>query len=155
MPPSNLQEVLDGTDNIVEHLRNSQIGAYIYPVVPYEFTNWRKEQRAWRQTAVLFDQSHHMVNLFLKGPDAIKLISDTGINSVADFPVNRAKQYVPTTPAGNVIGDGILFHEEEDEYVFVGRAPVANWLAFQAETGGYKNLEFLKDDRSPSRPYGK
>ena len=92
---SNLQEVLDESGNIVELLRNSQIGAYIYPVVPYEFTNWRREQRAWRETAVLFDQSHHMVNFFFKGPDALKLVSDTGINSVANFPVNMAKQFVP------------------------------------------------------------
>jgi len=134
---SNLQELLDQSGNIVELLRNSQIGAYIYPVVPDEFSNWRREQRAWRETAVLFDQSHHMVNLFITGPDAIKLISDTAINSVANFPVNMAKQYVPTTPAGHVIGDGILFHLDDEEFVFVGRAPAANWLQFQGETGGY------------------
>src|SRR6185312_4771154 len=81
-------------------------------------------------------------------------ISDTGINSVANFPVNMAKQFVPCTPAGHVIGDGILFHLDEEEYVWVGRAPVANWLAYQAETGDY-DVEIEKDDRSPSRPYGK
>jgi len=154
MTPSNLQEVLDESGNIVELLRNSQIGAYIYPVVPYEFSNWRREQRAWRESAVLFDQSHHMVNFFFKGPDALKMVSDTAINSVANFPVNMAKQYVPTTPAGHVIGDGILFHLDEEEFVWVGRAPVANWLKYQAETGGYK-LDFELDDRSPGRPYGK
>ena len=154
MTPSNLQELLDESGNTVELLRNSQIGAYIYPVVPYEFTNWRREQRAWRETAVLFDQSHHMVNLFMRGPGAIKLISDTGINSVANFPVNMAKQFVPCTPAGHVIGDGILFHLDDEEFVWVGRAPVANWLQYQAETGGY-DVEIEKDDRSPSRPYGK
>ena len=122
-------------DEPVELLRNSQIGAYVYPVVAAEFTNWRREQRAWRETAVLYDQTHHMVNLFFQGPDALKLISDTAINSVESFPVDMAKQYVPTTPAGNVIGDGILFHLAEDEFVFVGRAPAANWLEFQAETG--------------------
>jgi vanillate/3-O-methylgallate O-demethylase len=154
MTPSNLQEVLDESGNIVELLRNSQIGAYIYPVVPYEFSNWRREQHAWRDSAVLFDQSHHMVNFFFKGPDALKMVSDTAINSVANFPVNMAKQYVPTTPAGHVIGDGILFHLDEEEFVWVGRAPVANWLKYQAETGGYK-LDFELDDRSPGRPYGK
>ena len=75
-----------------------------------------------------------MVNLFVKGPDAVKLISDTAINSVESFPVDMAKQYVPTTPAGNVIGDGILFHLDEDELVFVGRAPAANWLEFHGST---------------------
>jgi vanillate/3-O-methylgallate O-demethylase len=154
MTQRNLQEVLDASGDPVELLRNSQIGAYVYPVVPYEFSNWRREQRAWRETAVLFDQSHHMVNLFLRGPGAIKLISDTGINSVENFPVDMAKQFVPCTPSGHVIGDGILFHLDDEEFVWVGRAPAANWLQFKAETGGY-DIEVEKDDRSPSRPYGK
>lgn len=154
MSPKNLQEVLDAAGNTAELLRNSQIGAYVYPVVAPEFSNWRSEQRAWRETAVLYDQTHHMDNLFIKGPDALKLISDTAINSVAVFPVNRAKQYVPTTPAGHVIGDGILFHEQQDEYVYVGRAPAANWLLFHAETGGY-DVQIEVDRRSPSRPMGK
>jgi len=154
MTQRTLQDLLDASGNPVEMLRNSQVGAYVYPVVPYEFTNWRREQKAWRETAVLFDQSHHMFNLFIKGPDALKLISDTGINSVANFPVNMAKQFVPVTPAGHVIGDGILFHLAEEEFVWVGRAPVASWLTYQAEKGGY-NVEIENDPRSSSRPYGK
>ncbi|GAA3832978.1 vanillate/3-O-methylgallate O-demethylase [Amycolatopsis tucumanensis] len=153
MTAKNLQEVLDQAGNPVELLRASQLGAYIYPVVPSEFTNFRREVTAWRETAVLFDQSHHMVNLFVSGPDALKLISDTGINSVAKFPVNTAKQFVPVSPEGGVIGDGILFHLAEEEFVFVGRAPVANWLTYQA-TRGY-NVDLRLDQRSPSRPYGK
>ena len=149
----NLQDVLDEAGSTVELLRNSQLGTYIYPVVPAEFTNWRREQKSWRETAVLFDQSHHMVNFFMSGPDALKLLSDTGINSFANFPLNTAKQFVPTASNGGVIGDGILFHEGEDEYVYVGRAPGANWLQFHAETGGY-DVEIRYDDRSPSRPYG-
>src|SRR3954452_14374831 len=108
MTASNLQELLDQSGNTVELLRNSQLGTYIYPVVPAEFTNWRREQRAWRNTAVLFDQSHHMDNLFIKGPGAIKLLSDTMINSPENFPVNFAKQLVPVASNGGVIGDGIL-----------------------------------------------
>ncbi len=154
MAASNLEQVLQQAGNTVQMLRDSKIGAYVYPVVPTEFHNWRDEQKAWRETAVLFDQSHHMVDLFISGPDALKLLSDTAINSMAKFPVNMAKQYVPCSYDGHVIGDGILFRLAEDEYVFVGRAPSANWLMFHAETGGY-NVEILKDDRSPSRPMGK
>jgi vanillate/3-O-methylgallate O-demethylase len=149
-----LQNLLDETGSVVEMLRDSQLGTYIYPVVPAEFTNWRREQKAWRHTAVLYDQTHHMVNFFLSGPDALKLLSDTGINSFANFPVDTAKQFVPTASNGGVIGDGILFREGENEYVYVGRAPGANWLQFHAETGGY-DVEYRYDDRSPSRPYGK
>ncbi|BDZ46217.1 hypothetical protein GCM10025866_21260 [Naasia aerilata] len=112
--PSNLQELLDQTGNPVDLLRNSKIGAYIYPVVPAEFTNWQREQRAWRETAVLFDQSHHMDNLIIRGKDALKLLQDTAINSVANFPVGMAKQLVPVASNGGVVGDGILFHEIEE-----------------------------------------
>lgn len=154
MAPRTLQDVLDASNGTVELLRNSQIGAYVYPVVAPEFHNWRNEQKAWRETAVLYDQSHHMDNLFIRGKDALRLISDTAINSTKTFPVNKAKQYVPTTPAGHVIGDGILFHQEEDEYVYVGRAPAANWLLYHGETGGY-DVDIEVDRRSPSRPMGK
>ena len=153
MTAKNLQDVLDEAKNTVELLRNSQLGAYIYPVVPAEFTNWRREVIAWQKTAVLFDQSHHMVNLFVSGPDALRLITETGINSTANFPVDMAKQFVPVSPEGGVIGDGILFHLAEEEFVFVGRAPVANYLSFRA-TQGY-NVDVRLDQRSPSRPYGK
>lgn len=153
MAHKNLQEVLDAAGNTVDLLRNSQIGTYIYPVVPAEFSNWQREVRAWRETAVLFDQSHHMDNLFIRGKDALKLISESGINSVANFPVNTAKQFVPVASNGGVVGDGILFHEAEDEYVYVGRAPGANWLMYHGTTGGY-DVEIEADRRSPSRPYG-
>ena len=60
MSHTNLESVLKSAGNPVKLLRNSQLGAYVYPVVPSEFQNWRDEQRAWRESAVLFDQSHHM-----------------------------------------------------------------------------------------------
>lgn len=151
---TNLEQLLQAGGNPVEMLRNSQLGAYVYPVVAAEFHNWRSEQWAWQHSAVLFDQSHHMVDLFIRGKDALRLISDTAINSTKNFRVNQAKQYVPTTPYGHVIGDGILFYLAEEEFVYVGRAPAANWLMFHAETGGY-DVEIVKDDRSPSRPMGK
>lgn len=154
MSPQSLEELLQTVGNPLELLRHSQIGAYVYPVVPAEYTNWRDEQRAWRETCVLFDQSHHMVEIYIEGPDAIKLVSDTAINSFANFPVNKAKQYVPCSYDGYIIGDGILFHLEENKLVFVGRAPCANWIEFQAAIGGY-DVALEKDDRSPSRPDGK
>ena len=149
----NLEELLQGVGNPAAMLRDSRIGAYVYPVVPYEFSNWRDEQLAWQKTAVLFDQSHHMVEQYVEGPDAVKLFSDLGINSFANFPVNRAKQFAPCSYDGYVIGDGILFHLEENRLVFVGRAPAASWIQFHAETGSYQ-VKTEKDDRSPGNSRG-
>jgi vanillate/3-O-methylgallate O-demethylase len=149
-----LEALLQKAGNPATLLRNSQIGAYVYPVVPYEYSNWRDEQRAWRETCVLFDQSHHMVNVYIEGPDAVKMVSHLGFNSFEKFPVDRAKQFAPCSYSGHVIGDGILFHLEPNKLVFVGRAPAASWIEFHAETGGYK-VKTTKDDRSPSNPGGK
>jgi vanillate/3-O-methylgallate O-demethylase len=154
MSKQSLESLLAAAGNPVDLLRNSQIGAYVYPVVPSEFTNWRDEQRAWRETAVLFDQCHHMAEMTVKGPDALKLISHLTINSFDKFTPGKAKQMVPCSYDGFVIGDGILFYLAENELLFVGRAPTVNWIQFHAETGGYK-VDLIRDDRSPSHPRGK
>jgi vanillate/3-O-methylgallate O-demethylase len=154
MSHKSLEELLQSVGNPVPMLRNSKVGAYVYPVVPAEYSNWRDEQRAWRESCVLFDQSHHMVEQLVEGPDALKLLSHLAINSFAKFPVERAKQFVPCNYSGHVIGDGILFHLEQNKLLFVGRAPSANWIEFHAKTGGY-NVTTSKDDRSPSRTLGK
>ena len=72
MSHENLEQVLKGAGSPVQLLRNSQIGPYAFPVVRHEFTNWRDEQRAWRETCALFDQSHHMTDLYVSGPDALE-----------------------------------------------------------------------------------
>nr|MBP6853617.1 hypothetical protein [Rhodoferax sp.] len=95
MTQRSLEDALSAAANPVHMLRQSQIGAYVYPVVPSEFTNWRDEQIAWQKTAVLFDQTHHMAEMTVKGPDALKLMSSLTINSFNGFAVNKAKQMVP------------------------------------------------------------
>jgi vanillate/3-O-methylgallate O-demethylase len=154
MTQQSLEHLLQSVRNPVDMLRNSQIGAYVYPVVPTEFSNWRTEQQAWRETAVLFDQCHHMAEITIKGPDALKLCSYTTINSFNNFAPGKAKQMVPTSYDGYVIGDGILFYLDKDELLFVGRAPTVNWLQFHAQSGAFK-VDFIRDDRSPSHPNGK
>src|SRR5471032_871134 len=90
--PKNLQDVLDQQGNIVDFLRNQQTGPNVYPGVPAEFTNWRDEQWAWRHASVLYNQSYHMVDLLVEGPDAMKLLTYLGINTFNNFAVGRAKQ---------------------------------------------------------------
>src|ERR1700680_3417257 len=107
MTYQNLEQALQIKGNPVVLLRNSQIGPYAFPVVRAEFTNWRDEQRAWRETCALLDQSHHMTDLYVEGPDALKVFSDLGINSFTGFAVNKAKQFVACNYDGYVIGDAI------------------------------------------------
>lgn len=148
-----LNDAMKKWNTPVEMLRNSQAGMYVYPVVTPEFQNWRNEQAAWRESAVLFDQSHHMDEVIVEGPQATEFLSHHGINSFANFDLNRAKHFVPVTPNGHVIGDHIIFREREDKYILVGRAPTSNWLMFAAAWGKW-NVRLRHDPRSPSRPEG-
>src|ERR1700752_4967259 len=142
-----LEDALQAAGNPVHMLRNSQIGPYAFPVVRSEFSNWRDEQRAWKETCALFDQSHHMTDLYVEGPDALKIFSDLGINSVKTFKVNQAKQFVACNRNGLVIGDAILFYLAENRFNLVGRPPASNWVQYHVETGGYK-ASAERDERS-------
>ena len=147
MSYQNLEAALQAAGNPVELLRNSQIGPYAFPVVRHEFTNWRDEQRSWRETCALFDQSHHMTDVYIEGPDALKLLSDLGVNSFKNFKVDQAKQFVACNHDGYVIGDAILFYLAENKFSLVGRPPAGNWVQYNLETGAY-NAKATRDERS-------
>ncbi len=154
MSQRSLEDAIAAAGSAVELARHSQIGPYVYPAVPAEFTNWREEQVSWRETCALFDQSHHMTDLYVEGPDLIRLLSDVGVNSFANFAVNKAKQFVACNPDGYVIGDGILFFLDENRVSLVGRPSAHNWLAYHAETGGY-DVTLERDERTAVNPTGK
>ena len=135
MADRSLEDLLGTVESPVELLRNSQAGPNVYPGVPAEYTNWRDEQTAWQTTCVLFNQSYHMADLAVEGPDAAKLLSRLAVNSFEGFTVDKAKHFVPCTPEGYVIGDVILFHLAENRFNLVGRAPALNWITYHAATG--------------------
>ncbi|TIO11706.1 MAG: aminomethyl transferase family protein, partial [Mesorhizobium sp.] len=123
---ANLEQKIADAGSAQTMLWESQSPPIVSTPVTPEFTNWRDEQLAWRSNAVLYDQSHHLADLNIRGKDALKLIRDTAINSVEYFPVNAAKQYVAVNDEGQLIGDNILFRYEEDEFQAVGIPPTIN-----------------------------
>jgi len=141
-----LADAIARVGSAVELLRNAQARPTIFPVTP-EFTNWRSEQRAWRESVALLDQSHHMTDLFISGPDALRLLAETGVNSFAGFEVGRAKQFIAVNHEGYLVGDAILFHLAEDEFDLVGHQMVIDWVQFHGETGDY-DVRFTRDGNS-------
>ena len=141
-----LEQKIQQYGNPVDMLRNSQAGPYVFPIAG-EFSNWRDEQEAWRKTAILFDQSYHMTDLYVEGPDTVRLLSDLGVNSFVGFQRNKAKQFVACNHDGYVIGDGVLCALEDDKVILIGRPPVSNWVHFNAVTGGY-DVRVERDERS-------
>jgi syringate O-demethylase len=151
MSQKSLEDLLQHVGSPVKLLRESQTGPYIYPVVPTEFSNWRDEQRAWRETAILFNQSYHMTDMYVEGPDALKVLSKLGVNSFKDFGPDKAKQFVACNYDGFVIGDVVLFHLEQNRFNLVGRPSVHNWVQYHCETGNY-DVKLERDERTVARP---
>jgi syringate O-demethylase/vanillate/3-O-methylgallate O-demethylase len=154
-----LQDLIDSKKNLVDYFYNDTISQYhksrtslFTSLIAPEYSNWRDEQRAWRESAVLFNQSHHMPVLYVKGPDARKLLSDLTPISLENLTTDRGKQYYAVTPRGHHIGDCILhYYGEKEGFELISGMPVLNWVRFNGETGGY-NVEFRFD---PTTPYAK
>jgi vanillate/3-O-methylgallate O-demethylase len=149
MTSESLAAAIARAGNPIELLRNSATRAHIFPVAP-EFTNWRSEQRAWAHTCALLDQSHHMTDLFIEGPDALRLLSDLAVNTFANFGVNKAKQFVAVSPDGYLIGDAILFHLADELFDLVGHPMVIDWVQYHLATGHYRATA-ERDDNSAVR----
>lgn len=144
-----LAQALARAGSAVALLRNAQARPTVFPVTP-EFSNWRSEQLAWRTSVALLDQSHHMTDLFITGPDALQLLSDVGVNSFANFQVDQAKQFIAVNHEGYLIGDAILFHLAEQSFDLVGWHMVLDWVQYNGEIGDY-DVSFERDASSVVR----
>ena len=146
MTDTSLESKLRAAGNPVDMLRNASSGPYQFPIKA-EFSNWRDEQEAWRTGAVLFDQSFHMTDLHVSGPDTRKLIESLAVNSMANWRRDIAKQFVHCNENGYYTGDAIIFILEEDRVNIVNKPNNANWTMYHAEKGGY-DVEFDLDRRA-------
>ncbi|MDX5411426.1 MAG: aminomethyl transferase family protein [Rhodobacterales bacterium] len=140
-----LQDKLNEVDNLVDFLYSNKKGSPSSdsvlrqppPHVQPEYTSWRDEQNAWRDTVAFYNQSYHMISTVVRGPDAKALIQSLAVNNLDAFGVGKARHYIACGYDGNVVGDGILFCQAENEIELVGRAAGHKWLQFHAETGGW------------------
>jgi vanillate/3-O-methylgallate O-demethylase len=161
--PRSLQDLLDATPSLVDHLYGNRKGSVLKDAVlrqptqfvSPEFTNWRDEQMACRTSIAFYDQSFHMTTTFVRGKDAVALLSHLCVNSFGTFGVDRSRHSVMCSPEGYLIGDGILYCLAENELALVGRQAGHNWLRFNAEHGDWdvsiEEDEFMSDNPNGSR----
>ncbi|HXC60927.1 MAG TPA: hypothetical protein VN645_16535 [Steroidobacteraceae bacterium] len=150
MNAMSLQQKMDRAGGPLPMMRTSQTGPYAFPIPP-EFSNWRDEQRAWREGVALMDQSYHMTDLYVEGPDVLRLVSELAVNSFTGFGDNKAKQFIACAPSGYLIGDMIIFGLGDRQVNIVGRPTVANWVEYQARRGDY-DVKVDRDERSLNNP---
>ncbi|MFD2759263.1 aminomethyltransferase family protein [Gulosibacter faecalis] len=150
---ASLQHEIDAAGGPLALLRDGRSGTFPFPIAP-EFTNWRDEQEAWRNSAALMDLSHHMTDLVISGPDVVRLLSHVGANGFKGFGAMKAKQLIAVSPDGYMIGDAILFGLADDVVRVVGRPPALNWVQYQAEIGEY-DVSLRRDERTVQNPNGR
>ncbi|MYF90512.1 MAG: hypothetical protein F4186_15025, partial [Boseongicola sp. SB0676_bin_33] len=124
-----LQDRIDEAGDPLEMLRTAPSGPYQFPIKA-EFSNWRDEQEAWRQGAVLFDQSFHMTDLYIEGPDTRRLCEFLAVNSMANWRRDIAKQFVHCTEDGYLVRDAIIFILEEERANNLNKPMNANWVMY-------------------------
>lgn len=136
MAQQSLNEALAAYSDPIEALRSSEMLDEATPAEharPAEFTNWLEEQLSWRDTCYIGYWSF-MPDLHIEGPDALELLRDLTVNSMAGFEVGQAKHAVQCNGDGKVIGDGILLRMGEEQF---RTQHLAAWPKFNAETGDY------------------
>lgn len=150
--PESLQAAIDRVGNAVDLIRDQPIRAFSHGLgfVPREFTNWREEAMAWHTSCALLDQSHHMTDLFIEGPDTVRLLEHLGVNSFAAFGNDRAKQFVAVNSEGHYIGDAVLFGLGDTSVDLVGRRTVIDWVEFHARSGEW-DVTVDRDPQSVQR----
>ena len=145
MSIKSLQDKIDAAPSIQKMLRNAPMGFYKFPV-PDEHTNWREEQQAWVDSAVVFDQSYHMTDVIVSGPDRIKFLSEISINNFEKFTPMKAMQLVICADNGAIIGDAIAFNLENETIQIVGKPSAPNYILYASEKTDL-NVEIEKDIR--------
>jgi vanillate/3-O-methylgallate O-demethylase len=148
-PPS-LQEGIDRAGSPVKLLWKPDAAPWKPPVLPPEFVGWREEQNAGYEGVALSNLCHHMRDLFIKGPDATRLLSDYSANNYENFEIGQAKQFVPVTERGHIVTDGIVMRDAADKYTLSGPPASQSWVLYHGEKGGY-DVEFKDDPDSEFR----
>jgi vanillate/3-O-methylgallate O-demethylase len=149
-----LQQQLAEWESPARMVQNSPYGQGFEFPVKRQWTNLLDELESWRKTATLFDQSQHMMELYVKGPDLRRLLNRAAVNNFDKFGRDQAKQIVCVNEDGYLISDAIIFGLEEDEALIVGRPCVQMWVWFIAQSGGYQvtcrpDLPGWKDVQKP------
>ena len=107
-------------------------------VVPFEYTNWRDETMAGKQSCSIHASLNPQPTFRIRGPEAIKFLSDVCVNDFSDFPIGRSKHAIMCNEDGLDMGDGVLMRLGEDE--FLSYEMGANYIAHIFQQGTYDAL---------------
>ena len=85
-----------------------------------EYTDWLDESMSWKTTCYIGDWSFLWLR-WLRGPDALRLLSDISVNSFEKFDVGQSKHAIHCNEDGKIVHEGILSRFGEEEFLMHGR----------------------------------
>jgi vanillate/3-O-methylgallate O-demethylase len=100
-----------------------------------EYSGWQDEQMSWKTTCYVGDWSF-LPDIEVSGPDALRVFSESCVNSFAKFDIGQVKHIIQCNSDGKVIAEGLLERIADD--VFRTQAMPATWTSFLLERGGYQ-----------------
>lgn len=113
----------------------------------WEYTNWVEESMSWKEACYIGDWSP-MPTFLAKGPDALKLFSVLGVNSLAKFDIGQAKHFIQCNNDGKVITESILMRFAEDELLLISSLP---WPIYVWQWGKYGRFNVGLTDMTGQR----
>jgi glycine cleavage system aminomethyltransferase T len=102
--------------------------------IPYEYTGWREETMAWKETCYIHGNLNPSPTFRVKGPDAIKFLSEHLVNGFMKFPIGTGRHGIMCNNDGLIISDGVLLRTGEDEFISYWMAP---YITYAFQKGDY------------------
>ena len=102
--------------------------------MPFEYTGWRDETLAWKESCYLHGHLNPSPTYRIKGPEALNFFTDTCVNSFAKFPIGTGKHGIMCNEKGLVMMDGVLLRLGENDFITYWMAP---YVAYALQKGNY------------------
>jgi glycine cleavage system aminomethyltransferase T len=89
-----------------------------FPLYPFIYSDWEKEELSWYDNCYIHAALNPFIfQLFFKGKDFLKLLTDYTVNTYTNFPVGKARHVIRCNDDGKIITDGIVVRRGEDEFL--------------------------------------
>lgn len=127
---------------------------------PYEYTGYKDEILASKETAWVGTALNESPIFDVKGPDAAKFLTSIGINDYTNMKVGGIRHAVICNEKGQMMADGVVMKIEEDTFRTYWLMPVVDYLVsisdmdiegvdmtgkeFFIQIAGPKSLEILE-----------
>ena len=118
--------------------------------MPVQYTSIIEEHKTVREAVGLFDVSH-MGEVFIKGPDALKLLNKLVPQDISKLTISKAVYCQLTNKQGGTKDDWIIYKLEDNYYLIIANASMVdsdvNWVAMNK---GDLDVDIINDSHNYS-----